>query len=266
MRILPFLICFFVSTSVGFPQEEPILDLDQVEVVDLTQTFSETTPRWGGFPALRREPLYTYEKDGFWTERFDHVGQYGTHLDPPAHFHAGLRTLDEIPVEEFVLPAVVINVSEKVRENPDYELSLEDLQEWENRFGKIPEKSFVINHTGWSKRWPDTALFLNRDKKGQPHTPGWSLEALRFLFEERAVTAIGHETADTDAGFRNSLDRERYVLSQNRFQVEFLAQTDRLPPRGGYVVIGVPKVAEGSGFPVRVLALIPREEKALTKS
>lgn len=43
----------------------------------------------------------------------------GHHGDPPAHFVAGARTLDRIPVEEMVLPLVVLDIAARVERDPD---------------------------------------------------------------------------------------------------------------------------------------------------
>lgn len=95
---------------------------------------------------------------------------------------------------ELVLPLYVIHKEQAVSENPDYRLSVEDILAFEAEHGKIAEGSFVAFASGWSSRWHDHTAFYNRDETGQAHTPGWSLEALKFLHEQRNVTAIGHET------------------------------------------------------------------------
>ncbi len=226
--------------------------------VDLTHTFAPGIPRWEGFPSMEVEALYTYEKGGFFAELFTHVGQYGTHVDPPAHFHKGLRTLDAIPAEEFILPGCVIDVTSKVKKNPDYQLSVEDVKAWEKRNGRVPRGAFVINRSGWSSRWPDPERFLNRDAEGVKHTPGWSLAALKLLFEERGVTAIGHESADTDAGATKVFACETYVLGTDHYQIELLANVGGLPEKGFIVFVGVPKPKHGSGFPARVIAVMEK--------
>jgi len=115
--------------------------------VDLTHAFAPGIARWPGFPSEERKVIYTYEKDGFVAELFTHVGQYGTHCDPPGHFHKGLRMIDEIPVKEMILPLVVIDCSQKVLKNPDYQLALEDIKAWEAKHGRIPQGSFVAMRT-----------------------------------------------------------------------------------------------------------------------
>jgi kynurenine formamidase len=230
------------------------------QFVDLTHSFSSGIPRWPGFPAEERKTLYTYEKDGFFAELFTHVGQYGTHCDPPGHFHKGLRMIDEIPVKEMMLPLVVIDCSQKVAANPDYQLVLGDVQAWEDKHGRIPEGSFVAMRSDWSKRFTDFEAFYNKDDKGQAHYPGWTIEALRFLFDERGVTAIGHEPIDADAAVAQKegfFSCESYVLETNRFQIELIANLDKVPEAGALLVCSWPKPKAGSGFPARLFAIVP---------
>jgi len=230
------------------------------QFIDLTHAFSSAIPRWPGFPAEERKTIYTYEKDGFFAELFTHVGQYGTHCDPPGHFHKGLRMLDEIPVKEMMLPLVVIDCSQKVAANPDYQLILGDVKAWEEKHGRVPAGAFVAMRSDWSKRFADFDAFYNKDAKEQSHYPGWTIEALKFLFDERGVTAIGHEPIDADAAVAQKegfFSCESYVLSTNRFQVELLANLDKVPEAGALVVCSWPKPKAGSGFPARVFAIIP---------
>jgi kynurenine formamidase len=230
------------------------------QFVDLTHAFSPAIPRWPGFPAEERKTIYTYEKDGFFAELFTHVGQYGTHVDPPGHFHKGLRLVDEIPVKEMMLPLVVIDCSQKVAANPDYQLVLGDIQAWEEKHGEIPAGSFVAMRSDWYKRFTDFDAFYNKDEKGQSHYPGWTIEALKFLFDERGVTAIGHEPIDSDAAVAQKegfFSCESYVLKTNRFQVELIANLDQVPEAGALVVCSWPKPKSGSGFPARIFAIVP---------
>lgn len=234
--------------------------LHQCCFVDLAHSFHEKIPHWKGFPSMRVRDTHTYEWDGFWAQEFTHVGQWGTHVDPPAHFHKGLRTVDTISLEEMVLPLVVVDVHEKVERDPDYMLTLDDIRDWETRNGRIPERSFVALRTDWSERWPDPDAMANLDDNGVAHYPGWSLEALRFLYETRGITASGHETTDTDPGIKTSAgnyEAEAYILGRNRYQIELLANLDTLPEKGALVICTFPKPRHGSGFPARVFAIVP---------
>ena len=247
------------------PDNSPSLNsvyatLSSKQFVDLTHAFGPNTPHWKGFGSEVVKELYTIKKDGFLVQQFTHVGQWGTHIDTPAHFHEGLRTTDQIDPKEMLLPLVVLDVHEKVAKNPDYVISLSDVHDWEARHGRIPEHAFVAMRTDWSKRWPDDAAMQNRDAAGVAHYPGWSMDVLKLLYEDRKITASGHETTDTDPGVATTKDDytlESYLLGLNHYQIEMLANLDRVPESGALVMVSWPKPEGGTGFPARVIAILP---------
>ena len=230
------------------------------QFVDLTHAFEPGIPHWKGFPDEKREKLYSYSKDGFVAHLYTHVGQWGTHVDPPVHFAERLRTIEQIEPKEMILPLVVLDVHASVEKNADYTVTLRDVKDWEARHGKIPQGAFVALRTDWSKRWPDAAAMSNKDERGIDHYPGWSLDVLKYLYEERKITASGHETTDTDPGIATSKDDyslESYILHQNHYQIELLANLDKVPENGALIVVTFPKVKAGTGFPARVFAILP---------
>src|SRR4051794_31767989 len=151
--------------------------LAQKKFVDLTHEFAPGIPHWPGFPDETRKAIYWYEKRpdtvgvGFFAEVFTHIGQWGTHVDPPAHFIKDKRTVDQIDPKEMLLSLVVIDVHDDVGKNPDYTLSLERLKKWEEIHGPIPAGAFVAMRTDWSKRWPEAAKMQNKDAQGVAHYP-----------------------------------------------------------------------------------------------
>ena len=174
--------------------------LHGAQFIDLTHEFGPNSPHWKGFAPETVTTLYTIPKDGFHAEQFCHPGQWGTHVDPPAHFHDGLKTVDQIEPSEFLLRLVVLDVHEQVAKNSDYVVALDDVKRWERRHGPIPAGAFVALRTDWSKRWPDDAAMQNLDAARVAHYPGWSKAVLQYLYETRHITASGHETTDTDPG------------------------------------------------------------------
>jgi kynurenine formamidase len=227
--------------------------------IDLTHAFDRDIPHFESTVPMEVEDIQLLEKDGVWCQRFHFEGQWGTHVDAPAHFWKGLKTLSEIPVDEMVLPLVVVDIHDKVAKNADYALNVNDLVAWDDEFGKIPAGSFVALRTDWSKRWPNKEAMLNYEN-GISHTPGWSLGALAYLYEECQVTATGHETIDPDPGSEAKETQwacERYILGLNHYQIELLAHLDRCPPTGALVICTFPKPARASGFPARVFAICP---------
>lgn len=234
--------------------------LKSKEWVDLTHTFGPNSPHFFMFDDAKFETLFSHE-DGFFAQQFSFPGQYGTHIDPPIHFVRETRFLEELALKELVLPLVVIDQSKAAELNNDYTLSIQDILDFEAEYGEIEAGTFVALRTDWSKRWPDKEAFSNKDADGNNHIPGWGLEALQFLFNERKVSAIGHETFDTDsaADFRKNgkLDGEYFVLEQDTYQIELMTNLDKLPPKGAVIFNIVPKPEKASGFPVRSFAIVP---------
>lgn len=228
--------------------------------VDLTHSFDKDSPHFFMFDSAEFKTLFGYS-DGFFAQQFTFPGQYGTHIDAPCHFVEGKRFLHELELQELVLPLIVINQSERAAQDPNFAFSREDVLAFEREHGRIEPGSFVALRTDWHKRWPSQEAMDNKDAEGNNQIPGWGMDALKFLFEERGIKAIGHETFDTDAAkdFRqnNALLGEYYVLEQDTYQIELMANLDQLPTRGAVIFNIVAKPNNASGFPVRSFAILP---------
>src|SRR6202140_5647661 len=133
-------LCYGACAAVAADAPRGLIDvyatLASTKFVDLTHPFGPATPHWKGFSEEKVVELYTIKKDGFLVQQFTHVGQWGTHIDAPAHFHEGLRTVDQIPPQEMLLPLVVIDVHDKVAKNPDYTLTAADVSTWAGKHGR----------------------------------------------------------------------------------------------------------------------------------
>jgi len=230
------------------------------QYIDLTHTWAENTPHYKGFDPAVIKTIYNHDEHGFLVHLYTHVGQWGTHCDPPVHFFKDLRTLEDIPCSEMFLPLVVIDCHKQVAANPDYAITMEDVKAWEAKYGPIMEGAFVAMRTDWYKRWPSQEKMMNADEKGVLHYPAWSQEVLEYLYNVRKVTATGHETTDTDGGLRVTKDNygmEAWILKQDKYQIEVLANLDKVPEAGAFVVATWPKPKAGSGFPARLFAIVP---------
>jgi kynurenine formamidase len=228
------------------------------EFVDLTHAFGVATPVWSGFgqatmsaaaDPVTHEP-YTIEKDGFRSTFYSLVGQYGTHVDPPAHFASDGITMDKIPLKDMILPLVVFDETPLLAADPNHALTVDDIKAWEKRNGEVPSGSFAALRTGMYKDWD-----ANPERFKRHPFPAWSLAAVKFLIEERGVTAIGHESLDTDT--TESMDSETWLLRSGHFQIEAMANLDKAPATGALIVLSWPKVQNGLGFPARVFAILP---------
>ncbi len=228
--------------------------------VDLTHAFAPGIPHFAAFPDEERTVVVDFPTHGFLAHRYAHVGQWGTHMDPPSHFVPDGRTQDEVPVTEMVLPLVVLDVRDRVAHQPDLAADPDVLAAHEAEHGRVPGGAFVALLTGWGERWPDGAAMRNTDPDGVNRSPGWSAELLRVLVEERGVVAVGHDTTDTDPGpaiSAGATPAETYLLEADRWQLELVAGLDAVPPRGALVVATWPKPLGGSGFPARAFAICP---------
>ena len=228
------------------------------QFVDLTHSFGPETPVWSGFGQAKFTPAfdpkdkrpYTIPEDGFRTTYDDMVRQYGTHVDPPAHFDAKGITMDEIPLKQMVLRLVVVDNTPFLAKDPNHAFSVADLMAWEKAHGRVPAGSFVALRTDMYKDWDKDPERFKREK-----FPAWAFETIKFLYEQRGVTATGHESMDTDT--TDKMDSETYILQHGHYQIEVMANLDKVPPTGALIVVTWPKVRKGLGFPARAFAILP---------
>jgi kynurenine formamidase len=228
------------------------------QFVDLTHSFDATTPVWSGFGQARMTPaadpktkkFYTIKDDGFRTTIYEMAGQYGTHVDPPAHFDEKGITMDEIPLKQMILPLIVLDDTPYLASDPNHAFSLVDLKSWEKKHGRVPRGSFVALRTDMSKDWDS-----NPERFKRSPFPAWAFETIKFLYEQRRVTATGHEAMDTDT--TDKMESETYILQHGHYQIEVMANLDKAPPEGALIVVTWPKVRKGLGFPARAFAILP---------
>lgn len=228
------------------------------QFVDLTHAFSPASPVWRGFgPAAmsaaadpRTHEPYTIARHGFRATVYSMVGQYGTHIDPPAHFDPDGLTMDRIPVNQMILPLVVIDMTPLLGRDPNHALTVTDIEAWEAQHGRVPAGSFVALRTDMYRDFAE-----NPERFRRTPFPAWSLAAIRFLYEQRGVVATGHEALDTDT--TDSMESEAWLLRNGHWQIEVMANLDKVPATGALIVAAWPKVENGFGFPARVFAILP---------
>ena len=247
------------------------LNAGRLKVVDLSQPLGPTTPvidlppMFGASPGLTMEVISRYDAKGpGWYWNTLHLGEHtGTHFDAPVHWITGKdlpdNRCDTIPARKFVGPACIIDVSADVEANADFLLTPERIQAWEAQHGRIPQGAWVLLRTGWSKR-TDPEAFLNAGPDGA-HAPGFHKDASRFLAYERDVLGVGVETVGTDAGQAGTFDppfpNHTIMHGAGKFGLASLCNLDQLPATGAIVIAAPLKIVDGSGSPVRVLAITP---------
>jgi kynurenine formamidase len=245
--------------------------LGDVRVVDLTQPLSESTPvlrlpePFANTPGLTRRPISRYDDAGpAWAWDALEIGEHvGTHFDAPIHWITGRDGEDvgSVPAERLVGPAAVIDKSAEATENPDYLLTVADVEAWEAEHGVLPEGGWLLLRTGWDARAHDAAAFLNATD-GQPHTPGPDAECARWLAEQRPIVGFGVETVGTDAGAAGGFDppfpAHNFLLGAGKYGLTQLANLAELPPTGALIVVAPLRLVGGTGSPSRVFALTPR--------
>lgn len=237
------------------------LKSDSYEWVELSHEVSPQTPHWVGFDPLTIEgtplDMHTDMADVL-AIQYSIVSQYGTHIDCPHHFVKDGRTLEKMPTKDLMFPLCVIDCHEKVAANPDYQLTLEDVKAYEAKYGPIPKNAFVAMRSDWSVTHADD--YENNDKDGNPHYPGWDINALKYLFEEVGIGAVGHEPTDTDAPAAGlGWLCETYVLKQDKFQIEVMKNLDKVPEAGAMLLCSWPRITGGVGFSARCVAIFEKQ-------
>jgi kynurenine formamidase len=224
-------------------------------VIDLGHALSESDPTWSGDKVYTHAVTETREKDGYVAGRFASDEHFGTHVDAPVHFGEGGLTVDRIPADRLVRPAVSIDIQRQVAANEDYRLTRADVEAFERAHGAIPDGALVLVATGWDRRWPDAARYMNtRDKV--KHFPGLAVDAAAYLARDRHVAGIGIDTASIDYGPSDAFEAHHTTQPLGVYHIENLANLTDLPPTGFTVVVAPIKIKDGSGGPARVFALV----------
>ena len=234
-----------------------------MKIVDLTHDFDENTVYWPtdtrGFQLEQLASGHTEGGFFYSANAFCTAEHGGTHMDAPIHFFEDGLAVNEVPLKNLVGPAVVIDVSDEAASNPEYRLTLTDVEAHEARHGAISQGAMVLLRTGWSARWPDARAYLGDDTPGDASKlsfPSYGEEAAKFLIDEREVRVLGVDTASIDYGRSTDFPVHRIAAAQQAVGLENLTRLETLPS-AGFTVIALPmKIAGGSGGPVRVIAIL----------
>lgn len=234
-------------------------------IVDLTYTFDSESVFWPTAEGFLRETTddgLTDKGYYYYAGTFQLSEHGGTHIDAPIHFGEGQLTLDQLSLDQLMGPAIVVDVSDKAVTDRDYQVSVADFEAWEATHGRIPDGTIILLQTGSGQFWPDRDLYMGTNERGADavaklHFPGLHPDAARWLVENRSIHAIGLDTPSIDHGQSQLFESHRILYADNIPAIENVANLDLLPATG-FTVIALPmKIKDGSGGPLRIIALVP---------
>ena len=243
---------------------KPKTDFPAGKIVDLSHRFDAQTIYWPteeGFKLEKEHDGVTDKGYYYASNTFSAPEHGGTHIDAPRHFAGGANTLDQIPLEQLMGSAILIDVTSQCEANRDYLISTEDFNSWEKQHGQIPSGAIVMLRTGFAKYWPDRVKYMGTDERGAAavaklHFPGLSPDAARWLTTKRSIKAIGLDTPSIDYGQSTLFESHQILFAKNVPAFENLGDMSALPAEG-FIVIAMPmKIAGGSGGPLRVAAIV----------
>jgi len=242
------------------PPTAPVLDPEKL--VDLSYVYDIDTLYWPNANGFRhRKDGWAINDAGWWyaAGEFTSAEHGGTHIDSPVHFAEGRRHVDQIPVASLVGPAAVIDVQPQAEADRDYRATPKDVLAWESAHGVIAPGTIVVFRTGWGTRWPDRLRYLGDDTPGDTtnlHFPGLAATTAKLLVE-RGVAGVGIDTASLDHGPSTDFLVHRILGAANVYGIENLANAGRLPATGATLIALPLRIAQGSGSPARVIAVLP---------
>ncbi len=252
------------AVTVGLAASDQVIDVSRSRLVDLTHAYNAHTIYWPTSPTkFRLDTLAHGQTPGgyFYSSYSLSTPEHGgTHLDAPAHFSEQGRSTDQVPIDQVIAPAIVIDVSARAAADPDYRLTAADVTAFERQHGAIAEHTIVLLRTGWSARWPDVKAYLGDDTPGDASKlrfPSYGEDAARLLVEERHVGALGVDTASIDYGHSSDFVVHRVAAARQVVGLENLTSLDQVPPTGATLIALPMKIEGGSGGPVRVVAVVP---------
>ena len=236
--------------------------IDDNKLVDLTHTFDAKTVYWPtAKPFAWHRESWGKAAGGYWyaSARFEASEHLGTHMDSPIHFAEGAHTTDTVPLKSLIGPAVVIDIAKAAAANANYELLPADIEGWEKANGRIPSEAIVLVRTGWSKFWPDRAKYMGTATQGDVQNlrfPGISPSAAKLLVARR-VDGVGIDTASLDHGPSKTFETHRILNGAGIYGLENVTAMDKLPAVGVTLIALPMKIRNGTGGPVRIVAVLP---------
>lgn len=264
MKYFIVLLLFFMlaCTSQEIPVEQV---LQNGQWIDLSYDFSDETIYWPTAETFKFDTVFAgFTDSGFYYTAYQYCAAEhgGTHLDAPIHFAEGKKTIDQLAISQLVGPAVVIDVSDKALDDRDYQVSTADFQAWEATHGNIPDGSIILLRTGSGKFWPDREKYMGTAELGPEavaklHFPGLAPDAATWLVENRKIKAIGLDSPSIDYGQSTLFESHQILFKENIPAFENVANLEKLPETGAFIIALPMKIKDGSGGPLRIVAFLP---------
>ena len=223
------------------------------KIIDLTHPLSSNIPTWNGSCGFCLEIKKDYDRMFRVQQVKMHAGA-GTHMDAPSHRFQGGLSIAEIPIDQLIVPAFVIDVSKKA--GADYEISVQDIENFESTYGPITKNSLVIGYTGWDRFWSDPKAYRNLDANGQMHFPAFSAKATELLLK-RNISGIAIDTLSPDCSDA-SFSVHKLMLGEGKYIIENIANCSKVPPKASHVIALPLRVEDMTECPIRVVALVPK--------
>jgi kynurenine formamidase len=246
-----------VPSALKAAEEPAVRSIGLSKVMDLTHTLSPEFPVIPipglTFP-IKITAIATLEKFGVFANKWELIEHNGTHIDAPCHFIARTQTLDQLPLRSLIVPAAVIDISERAKKDADSAVTIEDVKAWEKKHGRLPRGSAVFMYSGWDVKAGDAQAYLGADKSNTLHFPGFAEDTCNFLVKERDIAGVGVDTISFDIGPDKEYKAHKALFRGNKWGVECVANLSQIPPSGATVFVGATKVKGGSGGPARLIA------------
>ena len=232
----------------------PAMAATPSKIADMTHTVSDQFPTYFGTPGISMDQKFNFKENGFNLFEMKVNEHTGTHMDAPLHFSADGLSVDEIPVDNLIVPLAVIDIKARAQDNADAEVTPDDIKAWIAKNGPLPDKCCVAMNSGWDKL-ATSNKYRNADGDGKMHFPGFHIEATKMLLEESTASGMAVDTLSLDHGISADFKTHYAWLPTNHWGIENLANLDEVPAVGGTLVVGAPKHKGGTGGPSRIFTM-----------
>ena len=267
MKWLPVVLSVFLISCGEKNEGSVVKEISRDKWIDLSYDFSDKTLYWPTANPFKFDTAFNgVTPSGFYYEAYNYSAAEhgGTHLDAPSHFAKGKWSADQIPLDRLTGESVVIDVSAKALKDPDYQFTVTDVEDWEKTNGKLPDDIIILFRTGYGSFYPDAKKYLGTDERGADavaklHFPGIHPDLANWLVRNRKIKAVGLDVASVDYGQSKDFKTHQVLYAQNISGFENVANLDKLPVKGAFIIALPMKIKNGSGGPLRIVAVVPGE-------